>query len=242
MRKQRAIFLSAIAALAMTGGLAACGGDDQASIAAKIDEGNAGAETFPDSATGAAAKEQQENADADAAAAQRALERREELAELERTQQEETERLMREGSPGGNVEDSEIPIGSADPAAQDFRARLSGVCAGGQKRIIAVSKDAEEAAKSKDPMKILEAAQGYTLALNDFMGALSALNPPQSMRADYRSWLNTINALADNARLQVVSYADPKKSAELGAKTQRLFEQLVVKSATLGVTCLSSTV
>lgn len=230
-------------ALLLTVSLAACGGGglSKDEIAAKIDDGNAGAQTFPDSADAQSQKEAQENADKDQAAAEQAIKRRDELAKLEKEQREETDRLMKDGVAGGNDEDSTIPIGSADPELERFRARLAGVCAGGQQRIVQVSKDAEKAAKSKDPMKILAAAQAYTDALNDFMAALGKLDPPASVRADYRSWLQTINDLADNARLQVVSYSDPKKSQKLAAKTEKLFEQLVIKSATLGVTCLSAT-
>lgn len=230
-------------ALILTVSLSACGGGDLSKddIAAKIDDGNAGAQTFPDSADAKAAKEAQANADKDQDAAEQAIKRRKELADLEKEQREETERLMDDGVAGGNDEDSVIPIGSADPELERFRARLAGVCAGGQKRIVDVSKDAEKAAKSKDPMKILAAAQSYTDALNDFMAALQRLDPPASVRADYRSWLQTINDLADNARLQVVSYADPKKSQKLAKKTETLFQELIVKSATLGVTCLSAT-
>lgn len=242
LRNRRAIFLAAVTAITLTGGLTACGGGyDKAKIQADIDAGNAGPQTFPDSATGASQKEQQAYADEDARDAKRALERRQELAALEKKQQEETERLMRDGVPGGNDSDQEIPIGSADPEVEEFRARLAGVCAGGQKRLVEVSKDAEAAAKTKDPMKILAAAQGYSDALNDFMAALGRLDPPASVRADYRSWLATITALSDNARLQVISYSDPKKSQRLAAKTEKLTIQLVEKSAALGVTCLSVT-
>lgn len=241
-RNRRAIFLATVTAITLSGGLAACGGGyDKAEIQGTIDAGNAGPETFPNSATAADKAEQQRYADEDARDAQRALERRKELAELEKKQQEETERLMRDGSPGGNDSDQEIPIGSADPEVEEFRARLAGVCAGGQKRILKVSKEGEAAAKTKDPVKILAAAQDFSDALNDFMGALGNLNPPASVRSDYRAWLGTITALSDNVRLQAVSYADPKKSQRLAAKTQKLSEQLVVQSATLGVTCLSVT-
>lgn len=242
-RSRRPSILGGLLALALTVSLSACGGGDlsKEDIAAKIDDGNAGAQTFPDSADAQSQKEAQENADKDQAAAEQAIKRRKELADLEKEQREETERLMDDGVAGGNDEDSVIPIGSADPELERFRARLAGVCAGGQKRILDVSKDAEKAAKTKDPMKILAAAQAYQDALNDFMAALTRLDPPASVRADYRSWLKTINDLADNARLQVVSYADPKKSAKLAKKTESLFQELILKSATLGVTCLSAT-
>ncbi len=240
-RSRRATFLTAVMAVTLSGGLAACGGGETADIKAQIDSGNAGPKTFPNDATAAAQKQQQAYADEDAREAKRALERRKELAELEKTQQEETERIMRNGVAGGNDEDQEIPIGSADPEVENFRARLAGVCAGGQKRLLKVSKEAEAAGKSKDLVKGLAAAQAFSDALNDFMGALGGLNPPASVRSDYRAWLGTITALSDNVRLQAVSYADPKKSQRLAAKTQRLTEQLVVQSATLGVTCLSVT-
>lgn len=213
----------------------------KADIEAKINDGNAGTEVTSEGATAEDQTKRQQEADEDQREADRALQRRKELAQLEKEQQEETERLMEDGVAGGNDEDSTIPIGSADPELENFRAKLAGVCAGGQKRIVQVSEEAQAAAKTKDPMKILAAAQGYTDALNDFMAALARLDAPPSVRADYRSWQRTINDLADNARLQVVSYADPKKSQKLAAKTQKLFEELVVKSATLGVTCLSAT-
>ncbi len=242
MRNRRAIFLTAVTAFALTGGVSACGGGyDKAKIQADIDAGNAGADSFPDTASGAAQKEAQENADQDARDAQRALERRKELADLEREQQAETDRLMEEGVAGGNNADSEIPIGSADPELERFRARLAGVCAGGQKRILKVQAEVEKATKSKDPIKILAAAQSFSTALNDFMAALGNLDAPASVRSDYRAWLATINALADNVRLQVISSGDPKKAAKLQEKSTRLTEQLVLQSAELGVTCLSVT-
>lgn len=242
MRNRRAIFLTAVTALTLTGGLSACGGGyDTAKIQADIDAGNAGPNTFPDTATGAAAMEAQNNADEDAREAKRALERREELKKLEESQAAETARLMKEGVAGGNDADGEIPIGSADPEVEQFRARLAGVCSGGQKRLLKVQTEVEKATKSKDPIKILAAAQSFSTALNDFMGALKNLEAPPSVRGDYRAWLGTINALADNVRLQVISTGDPKKSAKIQAKTTRLTEQLVLQSATLGVTCLSVT-
>ena len=242
MRNRRAIFLTAVTALTLTGGLSACGGGyDKAKIQADIDAGNAGPNSFPDSANAADKIEAQNNADEDAREAKRALERRKELADLEKTQQAETERLMKDGVAGGNDDDSEIPIGSADPALEEFRAKLAGVCAGGQKRILKVQSEVEKATKSKDPIKILAAAQSFSTALNDFMAALNGLNPPASVRSDYRDWLATINALSDNVRLQVVSSGDPKKSVKLQAKTTELTQKLVMQSAALGVTCLSVT-
>lgn len=244
LRSRRTPILGVMLVLVFAGGLAGCGGGEglsKADIQAKIDSGNAGPETFPDSADGKEQQRLQAEADEDQREAERALERRKELAKLEKEQRDETKKLMDEGVAGGNDEDSVIPIGSADPELERFRARLAGTCAGGQQRIMAVSKDAEKAAKSKDPMKILAAAQAYSDALNDFMAALGRLDPPASVRSDYRAWLQTINDLADNARLQVVSYSDPEKSQKLAAKTEKLFEQLVIQSATLGVTCLSAT-
>lgn len=185
------------------------------------------------------ATERQLEADADARAAEQARKRREELAELERTQQEETERLLEDGTPGGNPEDAAFPIGSADPEVERFRARLAGICDGAQKRIVSITKRAEAATKAKDPERLLRVAQDYNDVLNDFTSALDQIDAPASVRSDYRAWLGTINALADNARLQLVSQSDPKKTAKLAREFETLGLRLVEQSAGLGVICLS---
>lgn len=225
--------------LAVPAGLAACGGEP-------IDQSRLDEVQFGDSGAAADRRDQttterQLEADADARAAEIARKRRQELAELEAEQRAETERLLKEGTPGGNPEDAAFPIGAADPEIERFRARLAGICDGAQKRIAEITKQAENATKSKDPARMLKSAQDYNDILNRFMNALGGLDAPPGIRSDYRAWLGTISALSDNVRLQLVSQADAKRAAELAREFQTLGTKLVEQSAGLGVICLSPT-
>ena len=239
MRNRRALVALALG-LCLPMGLSACGdGPTTAEIETQINA-NPGAQGGADAFAVSKTKTVQDQADEDARAADLAKKRREELAQLEREKQAETDRIMNGGgATGGTLDDSAIPIGSADPAVEKFRAQLSGVCEGGQKRLTNISRDAENAAKKKDPTALLKVAQDYTDALNDFQAGLVALVAPASMAGDYREWLTTIDDLTTNVRIQLVSQGDPKKAAKYQARTEALATKLLEQSAGLGVTCLS---
>lgn len=240
MRHSRAVLLSIAVACSLSGGLAACGGSGENSIAKKVDQMPQSEQDVVDGVT-ATDQTAQEQYNSDAADARAALARRKKLADLEKTQQAETEKIMKEGVPGAEDETDSVPIGSADPDVEKFRAQLAGVCAGGQKRILQAGDDATKAAKTKDPMKILAAAQTYAGALDLFLNSLAKLTPPASMKSDYQKWLTTINDLASNVRLQLIMQGDPQEAAKLNVKTTKLATRLIEQSAALGVTCLSTT-
>lgn len=234
----RRLIGAALAALCLSGGLAACGGPSSDDLARQIDQklANSGDDT---GVTVPAQESAQDQANLDVRDAAQAKRRRAELANLDKLRKEETDKVMKEGVPGGNDEDATVPIGSEDPAVEKFRARLTGVCEGGQERIHKVTLAAEKAKKSKDPQKLLKVAQDYTAALNDFQSALKGLDAPASEKATYAAWLVTIDALSTNVRVQIAAQGDPKEAARYQAKTERLATRLLEQSATLGVTCLS---
>lgn len=238
MHKRRGLLVG-LAMVALTGGLTACGdGPSSEELAAQIDANPSvgAADPFAVSKT----KSLQEQADDDAKAAKRALERRRELAQLDAEQKAENDRILNgDGAPGGTLDESSIPIGASDPEVEKFRARLSGVCQGTQKRLQNVAKDGEKAAKSKDPNKILKAAQDYTDTLNDFGSGLAAIDAPSSMAGDYREWLGTIDTLSSTIRILLVSQGDRKKADRLQTKVNRLTTDFLEQSAGLGVTCIS---
>ncbi len=226
--------------VAMTGGLTACGdGPTSEELAQQIDANpSAGAaDPFKVSQT----KTLQQQADDDAKAAEAAKKRRDELAQYDREQKAETEAIMNgDGAPGGTLEESSVPIGSADPEVERFRARLSGVCQGTQRRLTKVASDGEDASKGKDTNAVLKVAQDYTDTLNDFQSALAGLTPPDSMAADYRDWQDTVDSLSSTIRILLVSQGDPKKATRLQDKVNTLFGRFIEQSAGLGVTCISA--
>lgn len=242
MHSRRALSIG-LALMAMTGTstfLAACGGGPTSAEIARQVDANPGAQGGAEAFNVTQTRTVQEQADADAQAAELAKKRRDELADLEREQKAETDRIMNgDGAAGGTLDDSAIPIGSADPAVEKFRAQLSGVCQGGQKRLHNVALDAEKATKKKDPTALLKVAQDYTDTLNDFEAGLASLKPPASMAGDYREWLTTVDDLSSTIRLLLVSQGDKKKAARLQKKTETLATRLLEQSAGLGVTCLS---
>ncbi len=214
-------------------GLAACGGGaTQSEIEKKIDAASVGEENVAAGATASELAQEQADKDADARAAREALERRKELERIQAEQKAEAEKVMT-----GDVE----PDTGLDLEQQRFRARLAGVCDGAQSRITKVSKQAEKAQKGKDPEELLKVAQEYNDALNDFIIALKQVDPPAAEQKLYTSWLGTIDDLANNIRLQIVSSADAKESARLQKKTEALTTTFVTQTAQLGVMCLSVT-
>lgn len=237
LRSSRTAFLLAAVA-AMPFALAACGKEETVSQTS-LDE-VAFDNGAPKDGRDSTVSERQSQADEDARAAEQARERRQQLADLEAEQKAETDKILEEGVPGGNPEDATIPLGSADPEVERFRSRLAGVCDGATQRITKVSKKADAATKSKDPVRILAVAQEYNDILNDFTGALDRIDPPPSVRSDYRAWQGTMNDLADNIREQLVSQGDAKKTAQLQREFQSLSAELVGQTASLGVVCLSS--
>lgn len=225
--------LVGVLALGMTTTVAACGGGmSQSDIEKKIDAASVGEENVADGATASELAQEQVDKDADARAAEEARQRRKELEAIEREQKAEAEKVMT-----GDVE-SDDPVTIEE---QRFRARLAGVCDGAQSRITKVSKAAEAATKAKDPEDLLKVAQDYNDALNDFITALKQVDPPASQQALYTSWLGTIDDLANNIRLQLVSVADQTEYARLQKKTESLTLKFVTQTAQLGVTCLSVT-
>jgi hypothetical protein len=238
--RHRRFFALCAAALTLSFGVAACGSDSD-DLARKIDAAQVGEAGVAAGITNTGADERKVNADADQIAAEQAIKRRKELAALDASQDAETKKLEKEGVPGGNDGDTSIPIGSADPDEQAFRAKLAGVCSGGQSRIQKAGIKASSAAKSKDPKKVLEAAQAYSSALDDFTNALHELDPPKSMETDYSGWLQTIDDLSSTVRLQLVSTSDPAATKRLQTRLTKLTTQLIEQSAKLGVTCLSAT-
>lgn len=231
-RALRPLLLSVLA-LSGTMGVAACGGGTtQSDIEKKIDAAAIGEENVAAGATASELAQEQADKDADARAAEEARERRKELARIEAEQKAEAERVMND----------EVQADTGlDLEEQRFRARLAGVCDGAQKRITDVSKAAEQAQKAKDPEELLKVAQEYNDTLNDFITALKQVDPPAAQQALYASWLVTIDDLANNIRLQIVSSADPEESARLQKKTEKLTTKFVTQTAQLGVMCLSVT-
>jgi hypothetical protein len=233
-RKLRPLLLIVLAVGTPSVTLAACGGAgmSQSDIEKKIDAASVGEEKVADGASASELAQEQVNKDADAQAAADARARRKELADIEAAQKAEAQKVM----------SGDVP--SDDPVSLDeqrFRARLAGVCEGAQSRITKVSKAAEAATKAKDPQDLLKVAQDYNDALNDFIRALKQVDAPASQQALYRSWLGTIDELASNIRLQLVSVADQTEYARLQKKTESLTLKFVTQTAQLGVTCLSVT-
>lgn len=228
-----------VAAFVLPVGLGACGGEEPVSQTT-IDNVQLGENGVRSGLRDSTVSERQLDADADERAAEQARKRRAELAAFEKEQKAETDKILEEGVPGGNPEDSVFPIGSSDPEVERFRSRLAGVCDGAQQRITKITKRGDAAAKSKDPTKLLKVAQDYNDVLNDFMTTLDELDAPPGISSEYRDWKDTINALADNVRMQLVSQGNPKKVARLGREFQELSGQLLERSASLGVICLST--
>ena len=220
-------------ALAGTFGLAACGGGmSQSDIEQKVDAASVGEENVADGASPSDLAREQVKKDADAKAAQAAVDRRQELAKIERDQKAEAEKVM----------DADTTASSAtDLAEQKFRARLAGVCDGAQERISKLSAKAKRAQQAKDPQELLKVAQDYNDALNDFIAALKAVDAPPSEQALFTSWLGTIDDLASNIRLQLVSFADHAAYNRLEKKTESLTTRFITQTAQLGITCLSVT-
>lgn len=224
------------AAVALPAGLAACGDDqvDQSAVDRIEAGGNGAAASLRDNTV----TERQNQADEDARAAEQARKRREELAALEAEQKAETDKILKDGVPGGNDEDATIPLGAADPELEKFRARLAGVCDGASQRIVKVSKKADKVSKTNDPVQMLAVAQEYNDVLNDFSAALDRITPPDSVKQDYEEWQGTMDALAANVRQQLVSQGDPKAMKKLQTEFQTLSAKLVTQTAALGVVCL----
>jgi len=234
----RRLIGAALAALCLSGGLAACGGTSSADLQRKIDQqlanqGDGNGLNIP------VQQSAQDQADQDMRDAAEAKKRRAQLAKLDKIRAAETKKIETEGVPGGNDDDAATPIGDEDPAVATFRAKLTGVCEGGQARIHKITIAAAKAKKAKDPAKLLKVAQDYNDALNDFQSALTNLKAPASQKAAYATWLGTIGELSTNIRVQLASQGDPKQAARYQAKTERLATKLLQESATLGVTCLS---
>ncbi|MDQ8045324.1 MAG: hypothetical protein AAGC46_06265 [Solirubrobacteraceae bacterium] len=235
----RRLLGAALAALCLSGGLAACGGPSSDDLAARIDQrlanqGDNNGVSIP------AQQTEQDQANADARDAAQAKKRRAELAKLDELREAETKKILADPPPGGADEDTTIPSGdAADPAVEKFQAKLTGVCEGGQERIHKITLAAEKAKKAKDAAALLAVAQDYNSALNDFQDALTGLKPPASQAAKYAAWLKTINALSTNIRVEIAAQGDPEEAAKYQAKTEKLGTRLLVQSAELGVTCLS---
>lgn len=220
-------------ALAGTFGLAACGGGmSQSDIEQKVDAASVGEENVADGASPSDLAKEQVKKDADARAAQAAVDRRQELAKIERDQKAEAEKVMNADTSASSA---------TDLAEQKFRARLAGVCDGAQERISKLSAKAKRAQKAKDPQELLKVAQDYNDALNDFIAALKAVDAPPSEQALFTSWLGTIDDLASNIRLQLVSFADQSAYNRLEKKTESLTTRFITQTAQLGITCLSVT-
>ncbi|MDO9353995.1 MAG: hypothetical protein Q7T55_09880 [Solirubrobacteraceae bacterium] len=239
MHKHRALLIGA-AVVALSGSFTACGADgpSKEEIAAQIDANpNAGAgDPFGVSEV----KTLQQQADDDAKAAALAKKRRADLAKLDKSQKEETDRILNgEGAPGGTLEDSSVPLGTADRATAQFRAKLAGVCDGTQQRLGKVTLETEKAANSKNLRRILESAQDYTDVLNDFQDALLTISPPPGLADEYADWRDTIDTLSSTIRLQLVSQGDRREADRLQKKAAKLTARFLDRSARLGITCIS---
>lgn len=235
MRALRPLALTLLA-LCAPFGLAACGGGDglsQSDIESKIDAASVGEENVAAGASASDLAQEQVDKDADARAAQEARERRAELDRIQKEQEAEAKKVMT----------GDVPDDPTDLERDRFRARLAGVCDGAYTRITKVSKEAEAVSKgkTKDPQDVLKVAQEYNDALNDFLKALKAVDPPPSEQQLYTSWLGTIDDLSNNIRLQLVSVADQDEYQRLNKKTEKLTTRFVAQTAQLGVTCLSVT-
>jgi len=234
MRPVLLVLLAVITAV----GLGACGGggDDhltQAEIEARVDAQNVGQENVGDDASASQLAKDQLKSDADQKAAEEAIKRRHELIDIQKKQKKATEDFLKKNSEKERAAD--------DVAADNFRAKIAGVCDGAFTSITKVSKAAKKAEKSKDPQALLKVAGDYNDTLNNFLDSLKSLDAPASEQALYTSWLGTIDDLSNTIRLQLVSFADPSAVKKYTAKTQKLTTKFLTQTAQLGVTCLSVT-
>ncbi len=234
LRVHRSLLLVLVALVPATT-VAACGGGggmSQSEIEQKVDAASVGEQNAGGGDTSnSGLAQQQADSDADQRAADEAVRRRKELEQIQADQKAETEKILKGSTPDEGISLDE----------QRFRARIAGVCEGAQSRITKVSKAAKTATKTKDLQALLVVAQDYNDALGDFLTALKAVDAPASERALYASWLETIDDLSANIRLQLVSIADKKAYAKLSAKTEQLTATFITQTAQLGVTCLSIT-
>ncbi|MEH3054532.1 MAG: hypothetical protein PGN13_11090 [Patulibacter minatonensis] len=233
LRAVRPLLLVALT-LGATTGIAACGNGDgmsQKQIEEIVDRQAAAQDGAPGTSSNSSLAQEQVDEDEDARVAEEARKRREELDAIDKAQKAETEKIL-----SGDLDDEDDAVTLAE---SKFRGQLAGVCTGVQKRIDKVAKAASKATKSKDPQELLVVAQQYNEALSDFGKALRQLDAPPTQAKLYAAWLGTIDDLASNIRLQLVSFADKTAYAKAEKKTAELATTFVAQTAQLGVQCFS---
>jgi len=185
--------------------------------------------------------QQQVQAQQDASQARAAAARAKQLDRIQAEQTAATQRAEAATAGGDANSVASQPLGSSSPAVEKFKAQVSGVCAGTQKRITAISDASKKAVKSKDPSQLLAVAQSYNTALTVFVGALGAIHAPASEAKKFAKFQSTLNQLFAAARQSVLlSATGGAASQAVQAKTAKLTTEFVLESADLGVTCLSS--
>jgi hypothetical protein len=149
--------LAALAVLVFA--VAGCGGGESAAqINAKVDADAQKQQTLDGALAARVAKQQKTAALRAANQAKDAKDREKQLDQLN-ADQAAAAKQAQDATAGVDAGDiSSQPLSGTDPAEEKFRAKVSGVCAGTQKRITAISNASKKAVKSKDPAQLLAVA------------------------------------------------------------------------------------